>query len=533
MSGVVIPELVGGRKPLIRNYQASLTLRRFHHDDTFFRSMMGCVGSGKTVGVGVAEMLARAVRQRPHNGVRYSRWAVIRNTYSQLKDTTIKTWRDWVPASVCLMKDAAPVRGLIDQVPIEIFGELDPDGGEVEGVELVDGFPLGDGTTLHLEVLFLALDRIQDISKLLSLELTGAFVNEVVQVPKEVVTMLFKRVGRYPSMMMGGASWWGVTADTNPPPVGHWYYELAEEEKPENMVFYRQPGALIRVEEDRYEPNPLAENIGNLPGATPENPDGGYQYYYQQLAGATKDEISVYVLGEYGQVFTGRPVYEDHWRDSFHVSPTPLGLYRGLPLRLAWDFGMTPSCTLSQLTPNGRLNVLRGIDYERGGIRQFATGVIKPMLANDFGQLVLAMGVADPAGDTKAQEEEKTCIGILNDEGLPTKKASSNDFVIRRQGVIDVLNRVVDGGPALLLDPVGCKRLRQGFNGGYQFSRMRVVGANSFKLEPDKNEFSHGQDALQYECLDISLPQVAPRRGGVPGVPQKSPWRRRGGRGRF
>lgn len=518
-----ILEAVESSKTLILNYQASATLQRFHHDDGFARFVLGPVGSGKTVALGCAEVIGRAMRQRPFNGVRYSRCAVIRNTYEQLQDTTIKTWEEWVPSSLCLLKNSSPVRGLVDRVPISIGGDLDQD--EIDGISVVDGFPLGDGTTLHLEMLFLALDKIKDLRKLKSLELTFAFLNEVVELPKEVVTMLARRVGRYPAKKMGGASWWGIWGDTNAPPVSHWYYELAEEEQPEGWSFYRQPGALIREQDGKYVANPLAENISNLPGATPEHPEAGYQYYYQGLGASTQEEINVYVLAQYGQVFSGRPVYEGHFLDSMHVSETPIGLYRGLPLRLSWDFGLTPACLFSQVTPNGVLQVLWEEEYERGGIRQFATDVVKPVLANQFQGLKLSIGNADPAGDTPGQEDEQECIAILKKLKLPTQAASTNEFVPRRQAVIDFLNRMVDGKPGFRLDK-SCKRLRQGFNGGYQFSKIQAVGSTTFRERPDKNEFSHLQDCLQYDCLDILHPQTTGRRG-APGVSQRNPWARR------
>ncbi|PHV09769.1 hypothetical protein, partial [Chitinimonas sp. BJB300] len=62
------------------------------------------------------------------------------------------------------------------------------------------------------------------------------------------------------------------------------------------------------------------------------------------------------------------------------------------------------------------------------------------------------------------------------------------------------LVRMVDGEPALLLDP-SCKTLRKGFNGGYQLRKMQVAGEERYTEKPDKNRFSHPHDALQYVAL--------------------------------
>lgn len=74
--------------------------RAFMHSTAFFRGLMGPFGSGKST-VCVMEILKRAKAQKPGpDGIRRSRWAVIRNTYPELKTTTIKTWHQWVPPSI-------------------------------------------------------------------------------------------------------------------------------------------------------------------------------------------------------------------------------------------------------------------------------------------------------------------------------------------------------------------------------------------------------------------------------------------------
>ena len=72
-------------------------LKEFLKDDTFFRGIRGPVGSGKSVACCI-EIIKRAINQKPSDdGIRKTRWAVIRNTNPQLKTTTIKTWLDWFP----------------------------------------------------------------------------------------------------------------------------------------------------------------------------------------------------------------------------------------------------------------------------------------------------------------------------------------------------------------------------------------------------------------------------------------------------
>jgi hypothetical protein len=64
----------------------------FMMDDAFFRGIMGPFGSGKST-VCIMEILRRASLQRAgKDGIRRSRWAIIRNTYPKLRATTIKSW---------------------------------------------------------------------------------------------------------------------------------------------------------------------------------------------------------------------------------------------------------------------------------------------------------------------------------------------------------------------------------------------------------------------------------------------------------
>ena len=146
------------------------TLKKFLKDDTFFRGIRGPVGSGKSVACCI-EIIKRAISQKPNDeGIRKTRWAVIRNTNPQLKTTTIKTWLDWFPE--------------------------DDWGNFIWSVPYTHKLKKGD---IDCEVIFLALDRPEDVKKLLSLELTGVWINEAREIPKSIVDACSMRVGRFPS----------------------------------------------------------------------------------------------------------------------------------------------------------------------------------------------------------------------------------------------------------------------------------------------------------------------------------------------
>jgi hypothetical protein len=419
---------------------------------------MGPVGSSKSTACCI-EILSRAQEQKPFNGVRRTRWAVIRNTYPELKSTTIKTWVEWAQGAV--MKWDAPIVSTIS-------------GG------------LPDGTRMEMEVFFLSMDRPEEVGKLKGIELTGVWLNEAVELPKSALDVATQRVGRYPPLRQGGPTWTGVIMDTNPPDDDHWWYR-AEKETPEKWEFFKQPGGLVE-ENGEYKPNPKAENIGNLPE--------GHGYYLRQVPGKQKEWIKVFLLGNYGTIADGRPVYPE-WNDELHcrkVSPVS-----SKPLLLGFDYGLTPACVICQVSSRGQLLVVDELFAKDMGIRQFARDVVKPHLAMTYPKFSF-QAVGDPAGMSRADTDEKTCFMELAEEGIPAVPASTNSFVGRREAVAKYLTRLVDGKPALILDPK-CDTLRRGFNGRYQYKRLQVTGAERFKDAPDKNDYSHLQDALQYAAL--------------------------------
>lgn len=474
----------GAEPELAINYEPEPTLARFHICDDFFRSLMGPFGSGKSVGC-VMEMFMRACAQRPNeNNVRKTRWAAVRNTYGELKTTTIKTFQDWFPDEIC------PI--LWDQ-PIT--------------AHMV--YPLEDGTVVDWETLFFACDRPQDVGKFKSLELTGVWLNEMMEIPKAALDILTSRVGRYPSKRDGGYSWRGVIGDTNAPDDDHWFYKMAEVQKPQIKLrsgkvlrysFFKQPPALLesKLRDGEYVPNPEAENVKNL--------EGGYEYYYQLIPGKTKEWIKRYVYGQYAAVIEGKPVYPEY-REERHLALVDIPPMRGIPIYLGWDYGLTPACVIVQLSPRGRLMVLDELCSEDMGIRQFARDVVKPHLANNYANMEM-ISVGDPAGAERSGiDTELTCQKELANAGIPTQSAYTNEFTARRESVVGFLTSDRDGESAFQLSPK-CDRLRKGFNGRYRYSRLQVVGQERYTDKPVKDEYSHPQDALQCICLTLEAPRV-------------------------
>ena len=457
------------------HYSPSPTGKLFHRSDAFVRGLMGPVGSGKSVCC-VMELLRRSLEQSPDDsGVRRTRWAVIRNTYPELKATTIKTFQAWIPEEMCPVTYMAPIQGLAR------FRH--PDGK----------------TSVEMEVLFVSMDKAKDAKKVLSLDITGAWLNEVREIPKTIVDAVIGRCGRYPSGRLGNPTWCGVIMDTNPPDDLSWYYHAAEEETPEGWEFFRQPGGLLKSEREdgtpSYAPNPEAENTENLP------PD----YYMRQAAGATEQYVDVMCCAEYKPMFDGKPVYRGSWNSHVHVSREEIPYLPGVPLLLGWDFGRTPACVIGQGAPDGQLRILDECYSDDSGVKAFAETQVLPLLARRFPNCRIE-SYGDPAGAAKGQANEASCMSELERLGIPTVPACTNDAGPRREAVIRCLNRMTGGKPGFLVDP-RCKRLIRGFEGGYNYAVVgKLMGGGEVKYSeiPVKNSYSHVADALQYLCLGFS-----------------------------
>jgi len=451
-------------------------LKSFMKDSNFFRGIRGPVGSGKSVACCV-EVFRRSLEQKKNKeGVRKSRWAVIRNTNPQLRTTTIKTWLDWFPE--------------------DTWGKFHWSVPYTHHVQKND---------LDMEIIFLALDRPEDVKKLLSLELTGVWINEAREIPKSIIDACTMRVGRYPSMREGGASWSGVIADTNAPEEDHWWAIMAGEVpipdhipkeqakmliKPDNWGFFTQPPAMKETLDDRgevkdYSMNKKAENCINILDT----------YYPNLIRGKTKSWIDVYVMNRLGAIQEGKPVYPQFVSET-HIATEEIPIAMGVPLYIGIDFGLTPAAVFGQKV-RGRWLIQSEIVAIDMGIVRFAE-LLRQEIATRFAGLDVNI-IGDPAGDFRAQTDESTPFQILRGAGLRAIPAPSNSVDLRLESVSSQLTKMSDGKPSFLIDR-RCPMLIKGFQGGYSYRRMQVSGER-YDDKPEKNMYSHIHDALQYLML--------------------------------
>lgn len=433
--------------------------------------IMGPLGSGKTQGSCYKLMDLMKTQTANKDGIRRSRYYAIRNTYSDLLTTT---WVDWME--------------LWSSLGRAVKGNMEPPTHYLD-------FDLPDGTRVVSKLIFLAMDRPDDVRKVRGSNATGMWLNELKELPFELIAACFSRTGRFPPVKSEGCRWRGLIGDYNACDNDHQLYHMAEEEKPEGWSFHIQPPGVLRDGDKRdlmgkqiWKPNPKAENVSNLPP----------NYYMAQVNGAKEDWVKVNLANEYGFVANGKPVYPE-FVDHVHVideyEPDPK-----LPIHIGIDFGRTPAAALMQRIPG----VDRWIAFDEFlttdmSATKFAPEFKRYLDANYAGFEFIIKG--DPAGDKKGEAVEITPMLILRKEGIPCSPCETNNPLVRRSAIINPMTDLrMDGRPGFLITKK-CKMWRKGLAGGFCYKRVQVTGEEKYQDEPDKNKYSHICEAGEYGLM--------------------------------
>lgn len=451
-------------------YEAPPTIAAFSKSNAFGRLIAGPVGSGKTTGC-VIELLRRSIEQTPgKNGLAYTRHAIVRQTLKQLKDTVLKDCQTWLS-------------GLGQWKVSENTYHIEFDN-------------------IRSEWIFIPLENAEDQARLLSMQLTGAWLSEAIEMNLDVVAPISGRLGRYPSGDRGTPTWHGMIADTNMPTELSAWYEFMEN-LPNDWQKFIQPSGLSPNAENLNWLVQNAETI-KLPLNHPARLAQGRRYYerFVEMYGENSDWVKRYVKAQYGDDPSGLAVFKESFRLDFHVVDNT-NIIPGYPLLIGQDFGRNPWSLICQADHMGRLIVHEEVPAVNIGLEKHVNEHLRPRLLTDryIGCRVAVIG--DPAGATKGNVAEESCFDALARLGLARFPAPTNDLDPRLRAVEALLNRQTNGGPSLMINRAGCPMLIRALAGGYRFIKTK---GGATKPVPDKNDaegYSHVVDALQYVCLAV------------------------------
>lgn len=439
--------------------ESAPTVARFHRSDKDFRCIEGPIGSGKSVACCV-EIFRRCKEQLVGpDGFRRSRWLVVRNTKKQLKNTTLKTWFDWFPS-----RQGVGYWKVSDETYYLEFGDV------------------------KAEIVFMPLDTPDDVANVLSLELTGAWLNECKQIPQEIVEGIQGRIERYPAKKKGGSNYWMLIADTNMPETGSYWWKVFEHEPLEGD----NRDTVVDCDAFR-QPSGISEHAENL-----ENLNEGY--YLRKAKGRSTAWINVYIKARYALSMDGKPVYHDSFRYDRHVSETPLPVHPTLPIIVGQDFGLTPAGLWMQVQEDGRLFILKETPAFDMGTKRYIKSKFTPMQMTAF-PLNPIIVIGDPSGVRRADSDEGTCFKEFKDAGYISKPAPTNDPAVRIKALDDWFSEYPDMQPKILIDP-SCKSFIAAMRSQYKYKRKKRATGEVYDDKPDKTHpCSHLVEGGQYGAM--------------------------------
>lgn len=440
-------------------YLPSKTIKEFMLCEANVKCIIGPLGSGKSMGA-LMELFRRMIEQEPDaKGVRPTRFALVRNTLAQLRDTTLADARQY----------------------FEDFFEY-----RVSEQTLKFRFNLEDGTRVESDWMLVPLERPEDQRKLLSLNLTAAWIEECREVPFDIVSAVRGRVGRYPSKARVPPTWQGLLLVSNPWSVSSEYHENFVINKPDGWAFYRQPGGM----------SPEAENVQYLP-------DG---YYDRLMEGATDEWIKVHVHAEFGDDQFGQAVFKGAFNQDLHLADeTPYNPM--IPILIGMDLGRTPAAVFTQEDMHGRIVVMSELVSNDIHLPGFLDMMLIPHLYEHYPEARVFL-VADPAGNARSQFSDMTSFDIFKEKGLRAIPAPTNDVQPRINAVEKLLLRNTAPGRGLIINRRMCPTLTRGFMRDYRFKKRRD---GELTPAPEKNDASHVHDAMQYAALGHQSSFVAKR----------------------
>lgn len=440
-----------------KTYKQLPTLKLFHESNAQVRGIVGPMGSGKTSAAAFEVCMFLPKHLWETYGVMKTRWAVVRNTFPELRSTTQRTYFEWFPQGVHHKQE--------HRYTLNWEISTGPRRGE----------------QLEIEILFLACDRPDDIKQFKSLEITGYHLDESIEIPEEVKLLLFSRTGRFPKK---SPERYGIET-TNPPYTNHPTYS--------NFPWQEPPPGPIPPRE------PLENHAGfwQPPGENEENLRPGYYDEMRQMYRDYPDWIEMYIEGKPGVLIKGRLVYTNFQR-AVHVSKDPL-LWDGSQLYRGWDnTGNCPACVVIQVPKPHQMQILREFTTEREAIVDFTDRVIESCNSAFPGADYVEW--ADPAGANQYPNKAGgfTSSAELMETACGVKVHPSEQNLIAR---IDSVQRLVNRRDGILIDP-SCYEIANGFLGGYVYPRIAGT-TDQYGVKPAQNRWAHIHSALQYVTVRV------------------------------
>lgn len=396
---------------------------------------------------------------------------LVRDTYEALRDTTMKEFFRWFPPGIC---------------------------GEYRIGEKTWRWRLGE---MRGELSFLGMDDPKDAGKLQSRALGGVFFDELAPaagtggIDEFIFDTAHTRL-RQPAMR-----WYANKSVSNNPDESHWSYrrfvDPGDTGTPEGVPIAELQERGFRLHQANY-----AENNKNLPP--------GYYERLRKVLGHRPDLVRRFVDGKFGFQQIGRAVCPE-WSDELHLAPE-LAPMPKVPLVLLWDFGLNPTCIITQFTPMGHWNILHAFVGSGIGVYELITNVVKPMLASTYRNYSWSH-TGDPNGDMREQSDSnQSAVKVIKRELGGSWKPGPVDLAHRIDPLRWALSQARNGTGMVRVAKEAARPVHFALRGGWHYHTAR---GGTVSDSPKKNEHSHPGDAMGYgAAMLFPNGQLQRKRGG-------------------
>jgi len=402
-----------------------------------------------------------------------ARWAIVRDTWENLRSTTLKSFFDWFPPGV--------------------FGTWH------QGHKT---FTWAEGVAKG-EVEFLGMDDPQDATKLMSRELGGFAIDEPAPavgntgVDEMIFSLALTRL-RQPGM-----KWYGAKLAENNPDEAHWTYRrFVDPGDPDFKVW--QPS--------------IPENEKNLPA--------NYYSEMRKTLAHRPDLVRRFVEGEFGFQQIGHKV-TPQWSDKLHLATGLMAMPRQ-QLILLWDFGHNPTCIITQKTPMGYWNVLDALVGDGIGVEELIEGAVIPLLQADYPKHPIRH-IGDPAGNEREQTSiHRSAVKAIKARiGGPWRSGPVKPDE-RIEPLRAALTKTIQGKGIIQVDRHRAAKVWHALRGGWHYN---VARTGLVSTAPVKDEHSHPGDAMSYGAAVLFPMGKLQQKDGFTQPAEASYWGRGGGQG--
>lgn len=450
--------------------------------------ILGPVGGGKTIAS--SKKIIRVARMQdasPKDGIRRARIVVLARTYVDIWDKVLPSYRKTYPEAIF-----GKIEGTKNRQADHIYDVREPGLG-----------------TLHVEVMFRAVQDIDLEDFVRGMECTAWWLTEMDTLPQAIVELAAQRVGRYPEPDHRPApdpgqgerqlAYRGVFGDANVPDIDAWFYEqfwLTANRPKHWHLFLQPPGVLETGKGKGFAANPLAENLDNLLKIDPN-------WYPEQARDMKRWQVMRFLMCRPGYSRHALPVHE-LFEETDHVADRPLEVDPYKPTIIGCDGGANTLFPSACFMQNPAWMTWRAhaefAPQERCSIEEFAAQILK-VLNTQIRKSAGAVIVGDPAmaqgmaggGDGGGFHIRSYGQRLEQLTGITVTLAPNNKPTERRAALSGVLDR--RGG--FLTDPRNSYLIRA-LAGGFRYPKK---SADRGELIPEKNKHSHIAEGCEYGVM--------------------------------